>query len=443
MKRLANFLTLAICACGPLMAQESDMSSTVKAKELYNDYQKFRFGGYGEMAASYMDYDFNRFKNPDGSQRYNRGSISIPRFILAFDYKFSPKWVLSSEIEFEYGGTGTAREIEWYEENGEYETEIEKGGEVALEQFHISYLMDKHFNMRFGHMIVPVGLTNTHHEPLNFFGVYRPEGETTILPSTWHETGIAFFGDLWNFDYELQMVSGLDPQGFRSENWISNGKQGAFEVSNFTSPAFVARLNYNGTKKIRGLRVGASVYYNQTAKNGSKPTRNINSATGKHYKFPVTIVTADAEYKSPNQNLIARANFVWGHLGESAILSEINRKSSSASGYPTKPVAEKAVSYAGEVGYNVGSFFGGKAPRIYPFVRYEYYNPMEDVEPNKGQLADKRFQSSVITAGLNYYPLPNLVVKADYSNRNIGWGDYNAENTVSIGIAYIGWFIKK
>lgn len=61
-----------------------------------------------------------------------------------------------------------AREVEWYEENGEYETEIEKGGEVALEQFHISYLMNKHLNFRFGHMIVPVGLTNAHHEPLNF-----------------------------------------------------------------------------------------------------------------------------------------------------------------------------------------------------------------------------------------------------------------------------------
>ena len=106
---------------------------------------------------------------------------------------------------------------EWYEENGEYETEIEKGGEVALEQFHISYLMNKHLNFRFGHMIVPVGLTNAHHEPLNFFGVYRPEGETTILPSTWHETGVALFGDLGNFDYELQVVSGLDPQGFRME----------------------------------------------------------------------------------------------------------------------------------------------------------------------------------------------------------------------------------
>ena len=122
--------------------------------------------------------------------------------------------VLSSEIEFEYGGTGAAREVEWYEENGEYETEIEKGGEVALEQFHISYLMNKHLNFRFGHMIVPVGLTNAHHEPLNFFGVYRPEGETTILPSTWHETGVALFGDLGNFDYELQVVSRSGPTRF-------------------------------------------------------------------------------------------------------------------------------------------------------------------------------------------------------------------------------------
>ena len=140
MKRLAKLLVLSLCTTGPLMAQESDMSSTVKAEELYSDdYQKFRFGGYGEMAASYMDYDWN-WKTNVGTNHRNRATISIPRFILAFDYKFSPKWVLSSEIEFEYGGTGAAREIEWDEENGEYETEIEKGGEVALEQFHISYL---------------------------------------------------------------------------------------------------------------------------------------------------------------------------------------------------------------------------------------------------------------------------------------------------------------
>lgn len=436
MKRLVNFLTLAMCVCGSLAAQESDMSSTVKTKELYNDYQQFRFGGYGEMAASYLDYDWDWTKG-NGTEKRNRGEISIPRFILAFDYKFSPKWVLSSEIEFEYGGTGSAREIEWKEENGEYETEIEKGGEVALEQFHISYLMSRHLSFRFGHMIVPVGLTNTHHEPVNFFGVFRPEGETTILPSTWHETGVALFGDLGHFDYELQMVSGLDPQGFRTENWIGKGTQGAFEISNFTSPAFVARVNYNGVKTFQGLRVGASIYYNQTAKNGSKPYRNNG------YKFPVTIVTADAQYKSRNNNLIARANIVYGNLEDSNALSSINAKSSNASGYPKSTVAKSAISYAGEVGYNIGSFFGEKAPKIYPFARYEFYSPMYKMEKGSVKVADKRLEKSLISAGLNYYALPNLVIKADYTHKIVGSGDYNSQNMASIGIAYIGWFIKK
>lgn len=69
---------------------------------------------------------------------------------------------------------------------------MEKGGEVAIEQFHITRLIVPQFNIRAGHIIVPVGLTNAHHEPINFFGTYRPEGETTILPSTWHENGLEF-----------------------------------------------------------------------------------------------------------------------------------------------------------------------------------------------------------------------------------------------------------
>ena len=44
-------------------------------------------------------------------------------------------------------------------ENGEYETEVEKGGEVAIEQFHITRLIHRSLNVRAGHIIVPVGLT--------------------------------------------------------------------------------------------------------------------------------------------------------------------------------------------------------------------------------------------------------------------------------------------
>lgn len=434
MKKLTNLLAITLLtSCATAFAQSEETSTAVEeSAQIHADgYNKFRFGGYGEMAASYLDYGPNRI-TPTGSAKENRGTISIPRFVLAFDYKFSSSWILGAEIEFEYGGTGSAREMEWRTENGEYETEIEKGGEVALEQFHITKLIHKSFNIRAGHLILPVGLTNAHHEPINFFGVYRPEGETTILSSTWHENGISFFGTIGKFDYEAMLVAGLDPLGFSRENWVASGKQGMFEIDCFTSPAVVARLNYTPLKE---LRIGASMYYNRTAKNASKPSKLTD------LQADVNIFTFDAQYK--NRNLIARANAVYGNLSDSYLLNRRISQMSSSTGYKRTTVAKNAVSYAGEIGYNVVSLFNKseKTPRVFPFVRYEYYNTMESVAD--GITADARFKVSAFTAGVNYYALPNLVVKADYTNRSIGSGKYNSENMVSVGLAYIGWFLSK
>jgi phosphate-selective porin len=80
-------------------------------------------------------------------------------------------------------------------------------------------------------------------------------------------------------------------------------------------------------------------------------------------------------------------------------------------------------------------------PVIYPFVRYEYYNPQEKGEGK--HTMDLRNKVSMWTAGANWYALPNLVVKADYTTRKIGGGKYNSENEFSLAIAYIGWFLSK
>ena len=56
MRTLTNLLAIGLLSFTALHAQESNMSSTVKASEMYADgFSKFRFGGYGAMAASYMD----------------------------------------------------------------------------------------------------------------------------------------------------------------------------------------------------------------------------------------------------------------------------------------------------------------------------------------------------------------------------------------------------
>lgn len=84
---------------------------------------------------------------------------------------------------------------------------------------------------------MPVGLTNAYHEPLNFFTVYRPEGENTILPCTWHQTGVSVWGRHGDFRYEAQFLAGLDAYQFSSLNWIKPGttKPFEFETANKSS----------------------------------------------------------------------------------------------------------------------------------------------------------------------------------------------------------------
>ena len=95
----------------------------------------------------------------------------------------------------EHGGSGSAIEYE-ADEAIEFEHETEKGGEVELEQFWLQKSFSKAFNIKAGHIVVPFGLTNAHHEPLNFFTVYRPEGENTIFTLYLASNRNLFLGDV-------------------------------------------------------------------------------------------------------------------------------------------------------------------------------------------------------------------------------------------------------
>lgn len=434
-KKLLRAMSLVVLATVGLAS--ANAQETKDSME-YGGWNRLRVGGYGEMVANFKDYGTNRFYgSSEGNAKENRNTISIPRFVLAFDYKFTSKWILGAEIEFESGGVGTAYELE-NTENGEYETEVEKGGEVALEQFHITRLIVPEFNVRVGHMIVPLGLTNSHHEPTNFFGTSRPEGETTIIPSTWHETGIEFFGTIGRgyatFDYQAMIVEGLNANGFDRTTWAGSGKQGIFEEDNFNSPAYVARIDYRG---VPGLRVGLSYYFcNDIGDNSDKSTTYAS-----YGKFPLRMYSADFQYI--HKWFTARGNMIIGSLTNSYYVGVANTKLSNKSPYSRwTPIAKKAVSYGGEIGLNIRGICNDiRVPEIYPFARYEYYNPQEEGE--KTDVMDKRCQVSMWTAGLNWRALPNLVVKADYSTRRIGGGSYNSENEFAIGVAYTGWFFKK
>lgn len=423
------FMTAVSMIAGTASAQWNTDSTE------YDSFKHYRVGGYGEMLANFKDYGINRFNGTsEGNSKVKRNTISIPRMVLAGDVKFNKNFWLGMEVEFEYGGTGQVYELE-NTENGEYEVEMEKGGEVAVEQFHLTYHLNNHFNIRAGHMVVPVGLTNSHHEPINFFGTVRPEGETTMLPSTWHETGLQVFGQFghkWaSFQYQAMVITGLNANGFNRNSWAGKANQGMFEGDNFTCPAYAGRLEYTG---IPGLRLGASLYYcDNVADNSDKPNTY-------NFETPVTIWNVDLKYR--NKWIETRANILQGNLGNSDLLSAKNAMLSNKSPYSrTAPIASKAVDYGVEVGFRMKPLFrNNKNLDFTPFVRYEYYNTQKEV---KKAVADDRLETSMWTVGLNYKPLPYLVLKADYTSRTIGDGKYNDENEFAIGIAFVNWFSKK
>ena len=173
-------------------------------------------GGYGEVGYTreFFSDHVNRYASPANyKDDPSHGKFDIPHAVIYLSYDFGKGWTMGTEIEFEHTGTGSAIENE-ADEAAEWEYEQEKGGEVELEQFWINKEFSKAANVRFGHIIVPVGLNNAHHEPLHYFTVYRPEGENTILPSTWHDTGLSFWGRAGQFKYQVMVVAGLNAMLF-------------------------------------------------------------------------------------------------------------------------------------------------------------------------------------------------------------------------------------
>ena len=434
-----------------LIASSINASAQINASDSVQEHVKgnrLSLGGYGEVAYSRNFYSDNVYRYTRASQYKNDPSherFDIPHAVIYLGYDFGKGWTMGSEIEFEHTGSGSSMEIE-YEESGEWETETEKGGEVELEQFWLQKRFAKWANIRLGHIVVPVGLNNSHHEPLNFFTIYRPEGENTILPSTWHDTGISFWGRYKDFKYEIQMLAGLDGFQFGRDRWVHDGANSPYEFKVANKYGFAARVdNYT----IKGLRIGISGYYGRSMHNTfphdlegdnySQQGEYLGQKTYSKVKGDVIIGSFDWTYQA--HHWIFRGQADYGYLKNAAIISTVkyNRTSNNAP-YEKSPVGKNAVSIGTEAGYDIFSQIAklrNDQQKLYLFGRYEYYN---SYIPASGQQPYEYTKRNVIAVGINYYPLPQIVIKADYENRMLK-SQYNNEPSINIGIAYEGFFL--
>jgi len=404
-------------------------TSTVKQKKQFGTLQ---IGGYGEAVMHRFFYsdNFNRYTYPDQyRQSQSRGQFDLPHVVFTLSYDFGKGWKVYSEIEYEHGGTGSAIEIE-ADEFGEYESEIERGGEVVLEQFWLQKSFNSALNIRAGHIIIPIGLTNAHHLPTEYLTVLRPEEESSILPCTWHETGISFWGKKDKWRYEVIFAAGLDADKFNDANWINGGSTSPYEFKIANAYAGAFRVdNYS----VKGLRLGISGYYGHSAANSLKYERY------KDLMGAVIVGAFDFDYHDHNWWLMGNVDY--GHLTDSKAISQINKNLPRNSPSPRTNVASDAFCASFNVGYD---FFGlneklkDKNMQFLLFGHYGYLNSM--FKTAEGILADQRFAKHIISGGVNFYPIKQIVVKIEFQSRFFPHTEYNTENTFSVGICYAGMF---
>jgi len=151
-----------------------------------------------------------------GSAFYQRdfylqqSTATLERAVLFVGHQFNQKISVFTELEVENAKV----------EGGD------KGGEIAMEQAFLKFNLNSKQYFVAGLFVPRIGILNENHLPVNFNGVERPFVETYIIPATWRELGIGFYGSASTLplNYSVALVNGLNGANFEHGSGIREGR---------------------------------------------------------------------------------------------------------------------------------------------------------------------------------------------------------------------------
>src|ERR1700681_1135528 len=378
-------------AAASVTADRSTHGMGPAASKIYRSGHGLAIGGYGEVV-----YRTFAGRLEDGSRSTAVDEVDLQRAVLYFGYKFSDRFLFNSELEVEHAVTAA-----------------DKGGETEVEFAYGDYLWKPQANLRAGLVLMPVGLLNEYHEPTVFLGVRRNSVETAIIPTTWREIGFGLYGEAGPWRYRTYVTNGLDASRFAAGGLGEGSGEGSHAKAE--DPAWVGRLDFTG---VPGLLAGGSVF---TGDSG----QGLLDAAGKRIAGRVSLFEAHVDWRW--RGLQFRALGVRSRVGDAA---DINRALGLA-GQDGIGKAQKG-SYA-EVGYDLLSLQPGSRQRLIPFIRFEAFDTQSEVPA--GLERDPANDAHVLTLGFNYYPIDQLVVKANLLRvRNAA---RTGQNEFQIGLGYV------
>ncbi len=342
------------------------------ASKVYHVNKGLSLGGYGE----------GRYQAFVGDANGRKDNADLLRFVLYAGYKFTDNILFNSEIEFEHAST-------------------EDNGAVSVEFAALDFFVDPMVNIRAGLVLEPMGFINRIHEPLFFFGNNRPEVERRIIPSTWRENGAGLFGQLLpGLNYTAYAVNGLKASGFTSAG-IRDGRQNGSKAL-AEDWASVTSLTYV-PPSLPELLFGASMYLGNSGQNQTLAVPVGDQISLQKVAAFTQLYEAHLQWRYKGWKF--RTLGAWGHIDNAGTLSAAKGQTIGSSNF----------GWYTEIGYNVLPLFLPETSQyLAPFFRFEKLDPIATAPAGFPDI--ENLDRQIIQFGLQYKPIPNVVIKADYRN---------------------------
>lgn len=354
-----------------VLTNEDSLSSGLVARD-----RATIISGYGEAQYS---YDIQR----------SNAEATLKRVVLFVGHKFNYKISLFTELEVEDAlvlGNESSK------------------GELSMEQAFLKFNLKNPANYIVAGLFIPrLGFINENHLPSTFNGVDRPFVEQFVIPSTWREIGVGYFGTIQKIpglNYSIALTNGLNSAGFQNGSGIRDGRQLGSKTQGTSLGLSGSVLYY-----INNFRLQASAYIGGTTALEKRVADSLLLNSGP-FGNPAELFEMNAQYINKGWNIRALASYV-GITDASAI----NR--AYAHNIPNALYGAYA-----EVGYDLLYNKFNNEKELIAFGRFEYMNLSASL-PSNGVQNDANNQKYIV-AGFTFKPIKGVAIKADYVQRMTG-----------------------
>jgi hypothetical protein len=246
-------------------------------------------------------------------------------------------------------------------------------------------------------LFVPrIGLLNENHLPVNFNGVERPMVEQFVIPATWRELGIGFYGRAARLplNYSIALVNGLNSATFEHGTGIVEGRaEGSNAFAN--NLALTAALQYT----VGDFKFQVSGYMGGTVGLSKRGADSLGLNSGA-FGTPLYLGEADVQY--------SRGAFSAKALGTYIAYPEADKINSAYD----KNMAKGMYGAYAEIAYD-WLYKQQKSAQFITFARCEMLDLNASIPAPPKAVYDGTEKQTHIIAGIGYLPIPNVVIKAD------------------------------